>query len=93
MTLFVSSFDEAEMEPNLELVDKETLELQKKSNPNSKYSLLNAIDSAINGDLTELKKIRSLQAKSPYIEGVNHHDDYFDYENDKILVRYYHFHP
>lgn len=86
---FVSSFDEAEMEPNLELVDKETLEFQKKSNPNAAKALLDAIDAAINGDLTDLKKIRSLQTKSPFTEGINYHDKYFNYENDKVLVRYY----
>lgn len=90
MTLFASSFDDAPMEPNIELVDRETLELQKKSNPNAGQALIDAIDEAINGDLTALKKIRSLQAISPYFEGAHHHDEYFDFENDKVLVRYYH---
>lgn len=41
------------------------------------------------GDLSDLKKIRAGQAISPYEKGVSNHDEYFQYGNDKILVRYY----
>lgn len=89
MALFKSSFDEADMSTDFQLVDKQTAELQKKSNPKSKQILNDAIDAAMRGDLTDLRKIREAQTKSPYEKGVNHHDECFDYENDKVLIRYY----
>ncbi|KAK8839335.1 hypothetical protein M9Y10_032270 [Tritrichomonas musculus] len=89
MALFKSTFDEADMSTDYELVDKQTADLQKKSNPKSKQILNDAIDLAMKGDLSDLKKIRAGQAISPYEKGVTHHDEYFQYGNDKILVRYY----
>ena len=57
MALFKSTFDEADMSTDYELVDKQTADLQKKSNPKSKQILNDAIDLAMKGDLSYLKKI------------------------------------
>lgn len=89
MTKLTSSFSEAEPNPNPDLVDQETLKIQKMIPSDYNQKLMLALNSGINGDYSLLQEQRSVQYPTQVIEGVNSYDDYFNYNNRKLLVRHY----
>lgn len=89
MTKLTSTFSEASMDPNPDLIDKETLEIQKFTPSDYAQNLIKALNAGIDGDYTLIQEQRSFKYPTSVIEGIKASDSFFNYHNRQLLVRHY----